>query len=506
VDKAPTCQRGLDRHNEEVWMANRILLLGVLLPKIVAALALVAWRKRLVRSAGYVAGAAAALSLIATLLLMPQICDGELSLSIPWIPASGISFALALDCLSAPFLLGEAVITALTMVYAWGYHHVDSRTPFFYALLLGFSLGMSGTVLADDMFLFYIFWEAMLIASATLILFWGEGKRRDATTLKYFLVTHLGSLAVLAGLITIYGASGNASISAMKPLAQLGIANPTFLLALFFCGFAVKMAIFPLHVWLPDTHTVAPMPVTIMLAASMLSMGTYGMVRFPLSMATPEAMMSLSVPLMVFGVISEAYGALMALAEHDIKRIIAYSSISQMGYILFGLGTLARDGIAGSILHVDFHGLAKALLFMCVGIVIRALGERDIRKLGGLGKTMPIAAGLIGVGALAIAATPPFAPFLSEWLIFRGGFASNHPWLTMVSVFGSLLTVGYALRFFGRIALGPIPEMPLDSQIPWAMLVPAVVMAALVLLVGLWPDPLFQIAMNSCCRVLGGTP
>jgi NADH-quinone oxidoreductase subunit M len=272
----------------------------------------------------------------------------------------------------------------------------------------------------------------------------------------------------------------------------------------FIIGFGVKMAVFPLHLWLPDAHAVAPMPVTIMLAAAMLSMGTYGILRFPLSIFSPTQMAPFAVPLMVAGIVSELYGALMALAEQDIKRIIAYSSVSQMGYILFGLGTLTYDGIAGATLHVIFHAIVKALLFMCVGLIVRATGRRRIADLGGLGGAMPLAALCTGVGALTIAGMPPFCIFDSEWMIFAGGFRTAHIGLPIVTLLGSLLTVAYALWFVGRIFFGARPEGLTVERLPLAMIAPTVLLTALALVEGVFPAPVFRWVDHALNLILGG--
>jgi NADH-quinone oxidoreductase subunit M len=327
---------------ETMWL---VTILGA---PLAAALLLSLLGGRGARMAGWIAGLAAALSLAATFALLPALQRGDVpALSFEWIPAAHIRLTLHLDWLTFPFLVTEAAVTLLAVVYTWGYHRQDERTPFFYALLLLFAVGMSGTTLADDMFLFYIFWELMLVASCALIAVWGEGERRGAVALKYFIFTHLGSLMVLVSLMVLYAATGSDSFSALRAGVTLAPALVTTVTTFFIIGFCVKMAIFPLHLWLPDAHAVAPMPVTIMLAAAMLSMGTYGILRFPLSIFSPAQLAPFVVPMMVAGLVSEIYGALMALAEQDIKRIIAYSSVSQMGYILFGLGTLTYDGVWG---------------------------------------------------------------------------------------------------------------------------------------------------------------
>ena len=484
---------------ETMWL---VTILGA---PLAAALLLPLLRGRGVRMAGWIAGLAAALSLLGTFAILPVLQRGDvLALGSDWIPAAHIRLVLRLDWLTFPFLVTEAAVTLLAVVYTWGYHRVGERTPVFYALLMLFAVGMSGTTLADDMFLFYIFWELMLVASCALIAIWGDGERRGAVALKYFIFTHLGSLMVLVGLMVLYDATGSASFSALRAGVTLAPTLVMTVTTFFIVGFCVKMAIFPLHLWLPDAHAVAPMPVTIMLAAAMLSMGTYGILRFPLSIFSPAQMAPFAVPMMVAGIVSELYGALMALAEQDIKRIIAYSSVSQMGYILFGLGTLTYDGVTGATLHVIYHAIVKALLFMCVGLVVRATGRRRIAELGGLGRAMPLVALCTGAGALAIAGTPPCCIFTSEWMIFSGGFHTAHIGLSVLTLLGSLLTVAYALWFVGRIFFGTRPEGLTVGRLPWAMVVPMVLLAALALLEGLFPATIFNWVANGLPLILGG--
>ena len=484
---------------ETIWL---VTILGA---PLVAALLLFLLRERGVRVAGWVAGLAAALSLAGTFALLPALQRGDVpALDLQWIPAANIRLSLHLDWLTFPFLITEAAVTLLAVIYTWGYHRPDSRTPIFYALLLVFAVGMSGTTLADDMFLFYTFWELMLVASCALIAIWGEGERRGVVALKYFIFTHLGSLMVLVGLLVLYDATGDASFSALRAGVTLAPGLVTTVIMFFVVGFCVKMAIFPLHLWLPDAHAVAPMPVTIMLAAAMLSMGTYGILRFPLSVFSPAQVAPFAVPMMVAGIVSELYGALMALAERDVKRIIAYSSVSQMGYILFGLGTLTHDGVAGAMLHVIFHAIVKALLFMGVGLVVRATGRRRIGELGGLGSAMPLVAVCTGIGALAIAGVPPLCIFDSEWMIFSGGFHTAHIGLSILTLFGSLLTVAYALWFVGRIFFGTRPEGLTIGRLPWAMVAPTVLLTALAVIEGVFPAPIFDWVERALNLIAGG--
>jgi NADH-quinone oxidoreductase subunit M len=486
--------------------AETIGLLAILVAPLAAVVALFLLRGRSTRFAGWIAGASAAVSLAAALASVPALYRGDVpTLTMPWIPAAGIKFSLHVDWLTLPFLVTEAAVTLVAIAYSWGYHHTDERSGVFYALLLLFGMGMSGTTLADDMVLFYVFWELMLVASSILILMWGEGEQRGPIALKYFIFTHLGSLMVLVGLIVLYDATGTDTFSALQAGVTLDPGLTRMVIGLFLVGFSVKMAVFPVHLWLPDAHTVAPMPVTIMLAAAMLSMGTYGILRFPLSIFTRADVASFALPMMIAGVFSEVYGALMALAERDIKRIIAYSSVSQMGYILFGLGTLTADGITGATLHVIYHAIVKALLFMGAGWVIKSTGRRDITELGGLAKQMPLAALCTGVGALAIAGMPPFCIFDSEWMIFSGGFHTAHIGLSVVTLLGSLLTVVYAAQLIIGIFFGSLPEGLAAKEAHWAIVAPTAFLAALAFIEGLFPAMLFDWVVHELPLILGGS-
>ena len=487
-------------------MNNEMLILASLIViPLAAAAILVLGRRQLTRIAGWLAFAAAGLTLAATLALLPGLNKGlEPRIELLWLPEAGIHLILHVDWITFPFLLTEAAVTVFALFYSLGYLKPNENTPFFYALLLLFGLGMSGTTLADSIFLFYIFWELMLIASCVLILVWGEGNNKGGVALKYFLVTHFGSLLVLVALILLYDQTGSDSFMVLRSGLALAPGAVAAITTLFLIGFGIKMAVFPLHIWLPDAHSVAPMPVTIMLAAAMLSMGVYGILRFPFSIFSPNQMAVFSLPLMVAGLVSQVYGALMALVEKDIKRIVAYSSVSQMGYILFGLGTLTHEGIAGATLHVIYHGVVKALLFMCVGLVIHASQTREVSRLGGLFNKLPLVGFCSAVGVLAIAGGPMLAIFNSEWMIYSGGFHTIYSGLTIAAVLGSLLTVAYAVRLFSGIFLGePVPDQTL-SVLPASMRLATLILAALTFLAGLFPAPVFAWIEQELRFILGG--
>lgn len=311
---------------------------------------------------------------------------------------------------------------------------------------------------------------------------------------------------VLVCLITMYVNFGTANMTEwMAQVSSLPVNMQVFMIIFFLIGFSVKMAIFPLHIWLPDAHTVAPMPVTIILAAAMLSMGTYGILRFPFTFFTLERLQPFAIWMMLAGLVSEVYGALMALAEKDIKRIIAFSSVSQMGYILFGLGTLTIRGMQGAIMHVVYHAIIKGLLFMVVGILIAITNERDIQKISGLGFKFPALCISAAIGVLGISGMPPLGIFNSEWMIFAGGFDSGVSIaLTVMTLIGSLLTVIYALRFFGSIFFGKRLPEDLPKKAPLALVIPTMAVTIFLIIQGLIPGPMLTWAMKGLAGIFGG--
>ncbi len=487
-------------------MIHKVLLSGITLIPVIGVLILLIWQKATKNQAAIIGIISEGFALVIPFLLLPVLREeGEVLFSLRWIPNMGISFSLALNWLSLIFLLTEVLVTLAAMIYSLGEKTGEKRSNYYYALLLLFSLGMSGTTLANDVFLFYVFWELMLIASVLLILLWGHGEIRVKVALKYFIITHLGSLMVLVCLIMLYINFGTANLAQLSLQANsLAESTKIFLTAFFIIGFSVKMAIFPLHIWLPDAHTVAPMPVTIILAAAMLSMGTYGILRFPFTIFSIDTIQNFAIWMMIGGLVSEVYGALMALAEKDVKRIIAYSSVSQMGYILFGLGTLTARGMQGSIMHVVYHAIVKALLFMIVGIILSVTQERDIRKISGLGSKYPVVCVCAAIGVLGISGMPPLGIFNSEWMIFAGGFESNiSTALTVMTLIGSLFTVFYGLRFFGGIFFGePKPKSQLEPSV--ALVIPTVAVTAFLIVEGLLPGPLLSWTIKGLTDIFGG--
>jgi proton-translocating NADH-quinone oxidoreductase chain M len=400
--------------------------------------------------------------------------------------APTLSWHFALDGLSLAYAANLVLVTMLSVWYAQEYLSHARRPAHCYALLLLLCGSMLCALLADDVFLFLLFWEVMLIVSAALLLGWGVGPDVRAVTLRYFVYSQAGSLLLLGGLAYLVSVTGStrpaeiaAAIGLVSPRALSGVA------VAFLLGFGVKMAIVPFHGWLPDAHSVAPMPVTIMLAAAMLAMGAYGMMRYMLMVLGPTALQPLQPALLVLGIVSQVHGALMSLASHDVKRIVAYSSVSQMGYILFGLGTLSTLGVQGALDHVIAHGVIKSLLFMAIGLVIHGTGRRAIEELGDLWHRQRGVVIALAVGAAALAGIPPLAAYLGEWRILSAGLKSAYPAAGIVALFTPLLTAAYGIALVGRLALAPPPESLAFSPVPKSMRASTAAAVALVVAMGL---------------------
>jgi len=308
------------------------------------------------------------------------------------------------DTVSFPIALIVAVVSALSCFYSIKYMENKRGQTGYYASLLLFMAGMIGVILSANLIQFYLFWELMLIPSYFLIASWGVSKKRLTIGFKYFIFTHIGALFMLMGILSIYAFTGTFDL----PQASAEI-PPTSILtvfALLLIGFSVKMAIFPVHTWLPDAHAEAPTPISAMLSGVMIKCGAYAFARILLS-GFDQTMTETSNVLAILGVVTMIYGGLMALAQTDIKRLLAYSSISQMGYIFFGLGVYSTMGATGALFHVVNHAVCKSLLFMCAGAIIHQTGTRNIRRLGGLADKMPITCAASLIGALSLAGTPP---------------------------------------------------------------------------------------------------
>ena len=375
--------------------------------------------------------------------------------------------------------------------------YVNSQVALYFALYLTFSMGMLGTVLATNLIQFYVFFELMLVPSFFLIAFYGYGARRRIA-LMFFFWTHAGAVVLLLGLLAMGFFAGGFDFDTIRTNASNIPAQwlPLIVFALVI-GLGVKLAAFMLHIWLPYAHAEAPTPVSALLSPAMIGIGAYGLLRLWMELlAGTGSYEQYSLYINMWGLATMIYGGAMALMQDDIKRVLAYSSISQMGYILFGLSSESILGITGGTMMYITHGLGKAILFMMAGSIILQTGTRSMSKLGGLAGKMPYTAVIAMIGALTIIGIPPTSGFMAEWILFNGvlqtATAQMDPLRTTMFALGILTTVlssAYILWLYKRIFFGKIPEHLAHVRDPnWYVTATMGVLAALTLIIGVYPD------------------
>lgn len=466
-------------------------LIAILLPTIIG-VALYLFGKSAEKYAGWLATMAASLSVLAILSMAKDIIEqGPIHLAYAWIRTQSIRLTLGflVDMISFPIALIVAVVSTLSCFYSIKHMKDEPGQAGYYANLLLFMTGMIGVIFSANLLQFYFFWELMLIPSYFLIAFWGKSKERLAIGFKYFIFTHVGALFMLLGILSIYVFTGTFDLAELPHVeAAIPLSSIPQVFVLLLIGFCVKMAIFPVHTWLPDAHSEAPAPISAMLSGVMIKCGAYAVVRILLS-AFGQTVVQASDALAILGVITVIYGGLMTLAQTDIKRLLAYSSISQMGYIFFGLGVGSALGVTGAIFHVINHAISKALLFMCAGAIISQTGTRNIKKLGGLAGKMPIICVATFIGALSLAGMPPLSGFWSEWIIFLGGISSGKFRITLIAIVSTVITAAYCLWFLWRVFFGTTPKkLENTREASWLSRIPIIVLAATAFVLGIWPN------------------
>ena len=428
----------------------------------------------------------------------------------PWVPQLGMNYILGVDGLSMPLLWLTPLLTTLGIVFQWDESH---RPKEFFALLLLLEFSLSGVFLALDFVLFFVFWELVLIPMFFLIGIWGGPNRRYAS-LKFLIYTHVGSVIMLLSIFAlywsysdtvnaaVYGASSrtfdmtaflHGALRHVGPPAaqylQLGTQIPIF--AAFLFGFSVKLPSFPFHTWLPDAHVEAPTAGSVLLAGVLLKMGGYGIFRINFGML-PDAARDLWWLMAALGVTSMIYAAFVCLAQVDLKRLIAYSSVGHMGFVLLGASSLHILGAEGAIFQLFNHGLITAVLFMLAGSVKHSTGTRDIPELRGLGKAMPMFSFVLVVAFFASLGLPGFNSFWSEFMVFVGTYSGPtlEPWrrLVIIPLVSIVITAAYYVYTMQRVLFGEVPEkfkevhdLPAYERVPYAVLL------ALILAVGIFP-------------------
>lgn len=353
-----------------------------------------------------------------------------------WIPQWGIKYSLGVDGISVLFILLSSLLTILCVTVSW--KEIDKKIKEFYAAVLLTHAGMIGVFMSLDIFLFYIFWEAMLIPMYLIIGVWG-GPRRIYSAIKFFLYTFLGSVLMLVGILVLYFHTGTSDIlSLMK--TPYPYKMQLWLFWAFFAAFAVKVPMWPVHTWLPDAHTEAPTAGSVILAGILIKMGAYGFLRFNLPMF-PEATVAMKPFMMILSVIAIIYGALICLIQRDLKRLIAYSSVSHMGFVTLGIFALNQQGIQGGILQMINHGIVTGALFLCVGIVYQRTHTRLIVHYGGVATVMPAYSAFFMAFTLASIGLPGTNGFIGEFLILLGTFRA---WKLMCVLAATALIIGAA--------------------------------------------------------------
>ncbi len=442
------------------------------------------------------------LSLVALKGFSFSIGDFQWMENYTWVKSVGISYILAVDGISMPLVLLTTFISLPAMASSWG---IKERVSLHFALLLLIEAALLGVFMALDLFLFFIFWELALVPMYFLIGIWG-GPRRKYAAIKFFVYTHLGGLAILLAIIAIYFKMDPHTFSLLQISQQaphFAVGFQTIVFAALFLGFAIKMPVFPFHTWLPDAHVEAPTAGSIHLASVLLKMGGYALIRVGIAIL-PEGARALAPVMVALAVISGFYAAFAAMAQRDIKKLIAYSSVSHMGYVLLGIAAFNTIGIEGAIYQMVAHGLITGMLFFIAGSIHHHVGTRIIDDIKGFTKRMPIFQALIVVVFFAGFGLPGLAGFVAEFFIFLGAFQTYRN-ATIIIVFSIVVTAAYFLWTLQKIAFDDLHPSLKDKEFHdidfWTEVVPIGITVFLIVLLGVYPAFLVNMMEPSVLKV-----
>ncbi len=426
--------------------------------------------------------------------------------SADWIPVWNLTYGMGVDGISLPFIVLSALLSVLCIGVSW--RSIEVRRREFYAALLVAETAMIGLFAASNLFVFFIFWELILVPLFLLIGIWG-GPGRVYASIKFLMFSLAGSVLMLVGLIVLHTAVGTLDFRALA-LARDNLAPATqgWLFAAFLAAFAVKVPMFPLHTWLPDAHTEAPTAGSVILAGILLKMGAYGFLRVSVPVL-PEGVRLFVTPMLAISAVAIVYGAYVTLMQTDVKRLIAYSSVSHMGFVTLGIFTLEPSGVEGAILQMINHGIISAALFLCVGMIYERTHTLQIADYGGVVKSAPVYSALLAFFCLAATGFPGLNSFVGEFLIVSGAF-STQVWLGAAAVWGVALGTTYMVWLYYRVVMGePNPglvglELELGAR-EVATLAPLVLLA---LCLGLYPELVLSYLHAPVAELLamGGLP
>lgn len=497
-----------------------MILVQIILAPIVMSVVALSLGKRLAHKTGWLAFIVFLYTMMLSLSATTRFLNGEHLVEIyEWSPNVGLFLGLRADGLSIPLVLTISLLSMAISVYSVPYMknkiaHRKSEYGVYYAFYLLFVASMQGVVLSTNLIEFFIFYELMLIPSYFLIAKWGYGER-EKIGLMYFLWTHAGALILLIGILSTYAVVGSFDIYEIPRLieqAKLPMEMAMTISIFMFLGFFIKMALFGFHIWLPHVHAEAPTPISSLLSPAMIGIGGYAVIRTTITFF-PSVSPLVKDALSIWALITMVYGGIMALTQDDLKRLLAYSSISQMGYILLGISSHNVVGVSGSMFHYISHGTCKALLFMIAGaIILQAEGLRSVRKLGGLASNMPITATAAIVGFFGMMGIPPLNGFHSEWMIFSGMFVAatsngSVARLAMASgsIFATILTACYGIWTIQKIFFGPRPEYLANvREAPLTVTLPLLALIIITILLGVIPSVITNPLLQTISSIFGG--
>ncbi len=467
--------------------AYPVLTVVTFLPLVGAALVLFLGGERRAR---WIALATAVMTLVASAPLYLSFDKTSSALqfveSREWIPSWGITYGMGVDGISVLFIFLASLLVVLCIGASW--IAVHTRTQEFYAALLVAETAMIGLFAASNLFLFFIFWELIVVPLFLLIGIWG-GKKRVYASVKFLIFTLTGSVLMLVGMMALYNLCGTLDFKALALAREsLEPRHQAWLFLAFLAAFAVKVPMFPVHTWLPDAHTEAPTAGSVILAGILLKMGAYGFLRVSLPIL-PDGVAFFVKPMLAISAVAIVYGAYVTLVQKDMKRLIAYSSVSHMGFVTLGIFTLDQRGVEGGILQMINHGIVTSALFLCIGMIYERTHTREIKDYGGVGKAAPVYSTFLALFCLAAAGFPGLNSFVGEFLIVGSAFRTE-AWLGAMAIWGVALGTTYVVWLYYRVVMGENNPglLKLELELNAREVATLAPLAILVISLGLYPE------------------